>query len=366
MKKNKLLAGLMTFIFTCSMIMPASAVTLTAYTYTLTTDTVTIANNFIPADTTLAAATTKAAITIKAGHGFKDGDIITVTGATTAPASKTISAAEATSNAAISLTGAVLSKKKGALKITVAPVNATTYKSITRSVAFIAQKSPVVTAAAVTIQFNSDVDDVLTVTGAAIEVGDIIKVYTKGVASTVKAIATGKKAAVAGTVTVALGKNNITSAAGIEITITHKDCSESEKVLIDSTKTATFTAATKTYDITTGSAIAVRGGVIVSGLNINSETAKEKYTITAYDADPTTYLVKTATTASKTFVADHMLGKATSVAGTKGTYVFLAYKNKKFTADLTVGATIWVVNKYTGTTKALSKDYSNPIELKVK
>jgi hypothetical protein len=357
MKKNKFLAGILALALSLSIATPALA---SVYTAAIATADVTIDNVYG------VVGTTTGSITI-AANKVTSGDVITIKVGTAIVGTKTMSATDAAKATSIDVKG--LTQKAGKVSILVSPTSTpTAIKTI--SVAYLAQKSPVVEASKITVQGYADQEDVLTMAG--VETGDIVSVYPSTATLTpltgTAAAAATEKLLVKGTSTgtsiaIKLGKNNITTTTGITVSITKKNCSESNKVLLkgDALK---LTPATLTPAVSDTTAIAVPGGLLVYGIKT---TGTEKYTITAYSVEPYALgLGKNITPTQKTALTAKTLGKATTVTNNKASYIFIPFKNTAFTADLASGAKVYVVAKFNGTTKANGKALSTATVITVK
>jgi transglutaminase-like putative cysteine protease len=186
------------------------------------------------------------------------------------------------------------------------------------------QKSFPVVASSISIVGNADKPHILTYTGAAD--GDILNIYS--------ATATDNKPLVKGNATgeIKLNKVDIT-AAGIQVSITRKNCLESDKLLIKGSKLK-FTKPAVSTDITTS--FVTKNVVLVSGLT-------DKDVINVYNDYPTGYSLKYPSTEQKKVLNGLLIGNKT--VATKSSYAFVVFKKNYVLND---NPTIYITKKSPG------------------
>lgn len=354
MKRNKIASTILALVLSLSMVVSAYGTTAPAYSNaTITSTSIKVDNQFIT------TTTTHGTITV-VKSGFTEGDTITMKLGTAELGKVVIDKSDSATSASIDVT--TLTKKKGKISVQVTALSTATSISKAVNIDYLAQKSPVVTATAITVTQYADQDVVLTVTGLSAD--DVVNVYdvTDTKVVTAAAIAPAKdpaavKAKGKGTASIKLAKMNVTSTGGIYVSVINKECSESDKVLATAAAGANYVLAETTPGITTTSAIAVKGGLLVSGL---VTTGKQKYTIDVYSADPTANLAKNPTAANKTALKAILLGSKS--VGVKNTYVFIPFKTEL--AD--TATKVYVTSKFTGEDKTKGKLISKVVELTVK
>jgi transglutaminase-like putative cysteine protease len=188
------------------------------------------------------------------------------------------------------------------------------------------EKSYPVVTSSISIVGNADKPDVLTITGAAD--GDVINIYSA------TATATDNKPLVKGNATgeVKLNKVDITS-AGIQVSITRKNCLESNKLLIKGSK-LNFTKAAVSTDVTTS--FVTKNVALISGL-------ATKDVINVYSAYPTGYSLKYPSTEQKNVLKGLLIGSKT--VATKCSYALVVFKNNYTLSD---SSTVYITKKSSG------------------
>jgi hypothetical protein len=344
MKNNKILAALLVFLFSFSIVTPTFGVTKAIVaTNPVSATNATVNNKFID------SVTTQGTIIFNP-NTFTKGDTVKITDSKKNPLGEII-ISDATSASSINVTG--LGRKKGKVSITVTPLSADYSVSKAVAIDFSAQKSPAAIATNISLVGNADKPDDFKIIG--VEADDVVTVYpptasvTGKVATDAKAYAKGKAKA-AGELIFALGKSNITIEKGIRVSITKKDCEESDRILIAGGD-LNYISSSGSTDISNISV--VKGGVLISGLVIDT-VAKEKMQIDVYSTDPTKFLSKSATADDKKALKNILLG---SKSATKGSHVFIEFKK-----EVEDYAKVYIAKKSTGKSVIITWAYA-PIAL---